>query len=191
MFSGIVLGGQTQSRREFQEWAIRVYCCLSDRQLLNKSRAFSEVPSSSSFLSSLEWSISYPSLLECCNLTALFCCYLIRKIWFGETRTNDTLMQRLQTLQNKAAKIILGWPVQSSATDALRTLNWFNRSKRRLYPRCLYVFKCINGLLKYHLSLITMDDVHQYNTRNSRDLCLPAVRRNWGKQWLSFHTVKD
>ena len=32
-------------------------------------------------------------------------------------------MQRLQILQNKAAKIILGWPVYSSATDALRTLN--------------------------------------------------------------------
>ena len=114
---------------------------------------------------------------------------------YGDTiwgdKNNDTLMQRLQVLQNKAAKIILGWPVHSSATDALRTLNWFNLSKRRLYHRCLYVFKCKNGLLKSHLSLITMHDVLQYNNRNARDFRLPAVRTNWGKQRLSFHTVKD
>ena len=61
-------------------------------------------------------------------------------IW--RDKNNNKLMQRLQILQNKAAKIILGWPVHFSTTDVLRALNWFNLSKRRLYHRCLYFSKC-------------------------------------------------
>ena len=106
-------------------------------------------------------------------------------------KNNSTLMQSLQILQNKAAKIILDRPVHSSATDALQTLNWLNLSKRRLYHRCLYVFKCKNDLLTSHLRLVTLHDVHRYNTRNAQDFRLPAVKTNWGKQRLSYHAIKD
>ena len=96
-------------------------------------------------------------------------------------KNNDTLMRRLPILQNKAA---IDWPIHSSATDALHTLKWFNcnLSKRRLYHRYLYVLKCENSWLKSHLGLISLHDVHRYNTRNAKGFRLLAVRTNWGKQ---------
>ena len=39
-------------------------------------------------------------------------------------RFNQTQMDRLQVLQNKAAKIILNKPVYSTSTSALASLGW-------------------------------------------------------------------
>ncbi|EDO26716.1 predicted protein, partial [Nematostella vectensis] len=60
---------------------------------------------------------------------------------------NVTIMSNLQILQNKAAKIILDRPLYSSATDALAKLKWLPLEKRRFLRRCVYVFKCLNGLV--------------------------------------------
>ena len=100
-------------------------------------------------------------------------------IW-GDKTKQRRINARVQVLQNKAAKIILGWPVHSSATGALRTLNWFNLSKGRLYHRYLYVFKCINGLLKSHLSLITLHDVHQMLEMLGTSAC-PCSQNKYGE----------
>ena len=105
-------------------------------------------------------------------------------IW-GDKTKQRRINARVQVLQNKAAKIILGWPVHSSATGALRTLNWFNLSKGRLYHRYLYVFKCINGLLKSHLSLITLHDVHQMLEMRGTSAC-PCSQNKLGKTAIVF-----
>ena len=39
-------------------------------------------------------------------------------------KDNTTLMENLQILQNKAAKLILNLPLHKSATQALKTLGW-------------------------------------------------------------------
>ena len=44
-------------------------------------------------------------------------------------------------------------------------------------------------LLKFHLDIISLHDVHRYNVRNAKDFRLPAVKTNWGKQRLSYHTI--
>ena len=106
-------------------------------------------------------------------------------------KNNSTIMQSLQILQNKAAKVILDLPVHSSATDALHTLNWIKLDRRRQYHRSLYIFKCKNNLLSSHLSLLKSYDVHRYNTRNSQNFRLPAVMTNWGKQRLGYQAVKE
>ena len=54
---------------------------------------------------------------------------LIRPLFdFADTiwrdRDNITLMNDLQVLQNKAAKVILDLPNYASSTDALKTLGW-------------------------------------------------------------------
>lgn len=106
-------------------------------------------------------------------------------------KNNVTLMQSLQILQNKAAKVILNRAVHSSASDALETLNWSNLSNRRLYHRCLYIFKSKNSLVTSHLNLASLRYLYCYNTRNADDFRLPSVKTNWGKQRLSYHAVKD
>ena len=53
-------------------------------------------------------------------------------------KNNVTLMNDIQVLQNKAAKIILDRPLYSSATDTLVTLKWLNLEQRRFYHRCIF-----------------------------------------------------
>ena len=85
-------------------------------------------------------------------------------------KDNVTLMNDLQILQNKAAKIILDRPLHSSATDARATLRWLDLQQRRFYHRCLYVYKCVDDLMDHSMKLLTNANVHNYRTRNSDKL---------------------
>lgn len=58
-------------------------------------------------------------------------------------KNNATLMNNVQLLQNKAAKIILDRPIHSSSSEALATMKWITLEKRRFYHRCLYIYKCV------------------------------------------------
>ena len=82
-------------------------------------------------------------------------------------------------------------PLYSSATDALVTLKWLTLEQRRSYHRCIYVYKCINGLVDHSMKLLTNSDIHKYNTRNKDMLRLPYVTRNWGKQRVCHYSLKD
>ena len=104
---------------------------------------------------------------------------------------NDTLMAKLQILQNKAAKLILDRPWFSSATSALNELGWKPLSNRRFYPRCLYVFKCLNNLVDYDANFLYNRDIHNHNTRVKNKLRLPRVKRNWGKYKVDYHAISD
>ena len=106
-------------------------------------------------------------------------------------KNNVTLMNDLQVLQKKAANIILERPLYSSATDALGNLKWLNLEQRRFYHRCIYIYKCINGLMDHPMNLPTNSDIHNYNTRNKDMLRLPRVTRNWGRQTVCRHSLKD
>ena len=55
-------------------------------------------------------------------------------------KNNKVLMDSIQVLQNKAAKLVLDRVTNSSSTQALLDLNWMNLSTRRLMQRC---FLCI------------------------------------------------
>ena len=100
-------------------------------------------------------------------------------------------MNNLQILQNKAAKIVLGRPFCSSATDALNTLGWTTLEQRRLYHRCLFVFKCLNNHTSHGFELLANRDIHNYNTRSKDNLRPPKVSRNWGKQRLAYQAITD
>ena len=106
-------------------------------------------------------------------------------------KNNITIMSSLQVLQNKAAKIILDRPLHSSATEALGALKWLPLENRRFQRRCIYIYKCLNGLIKHHIKLETHQECHQQNTRNKDKFRLPKVTRNWGKQRISYHAVND
>ena len=106
----------------------------------------------------------------------LFYNSLVLPVFDYGDKNNVTLMNNLQVLQNKAAKIILDRPLYSSATDALVTLKWLNL-ERRFYHRCIYICKCINGLMDHSINLLANSDIHNYNTRNKDMLRLPHVKR--------------
>ena len=84
----------------------------------------------------------------------LFFQFLITRTLCWETKS-PTIMNDLQIMQNKAARIISDRPFYSSATDALTTLKWLNLGQRRHYHRCLYIFKCVNKLSCHSMDLDT------------------------------------
>ena len=91
---------------------------------------------------------------------------------------NVALMTSLQVLQNTAAKIILDRPLYSSATHALATLKWVPLEKRHFQRRCIYMYKCLNGLDEHDMNFIRQQEQHDYNTRTKLNLRLPSVKRN-------------
>ena len=69
-------------------------------------------------------------------------------------KDNAVLMNNLQVLQNKAAKLVLDKPLYSSVTDALNQLGWLNLKQRWHFHRFLYVYKCVNGITSHKLNYL-------------------------------------
>ena len=78
-------------------------------------------------------------------------------------KNNKVLMDYIQVLQSKAAKIILDRAPHSSSSQVLLDLNWMNLSTRRQMQRCLFMHDFINDSERN--SMITRSlDYHSHNT---------------------------
>ena len=91
---------------------------------------------------------------------------------------NVTLMTSLQVLQNKAAKVILDRLLYSSTTHALASLKWVPLEKNAFQRRCIYVYKCLNGLVEHDMIFIEQQEQHDYNTRTKLNFRLPSAKSN-------------
>ena len=92
-------------------------------------------------------------------------------------KDNASLINNLQLLQNKAAKLFLDRPLCFSAREVLSQLGWLSLEQRRLFRRCLYVYKCVYEVTSQSIELLRNSDLHSYSTRNKDDLRLPSVKR--------------
>ena len=79
------------------------------------------------------------------------------------------LAEKLQKLQNRAARILLSAPYDSSATDLFRRLHWKNLRNQRLSAKAIMMFKILNGQTPDYLSnkFIFRNDTTSYRLRNS------------------------
>ena len=87
-----------------------------------------------------------------------------------------SLAEKLQKLQNRAARILLSAPYDCNATDLFRRLNWKNLRNQRLYTKAIMMFKTLNGEIPDYLSteFIFRNDTTSYRLRNSEmRLALP------------------
>ena len=114
---------------------------------------------------------------------------------YGDTiwgdKNNSILMNSLQVLENKAAKIILNQQQRYSSTKALEELKWTTLATRRHNHRCTFIYKCMNGLIDFDFELAKNEDVHGHNTRQRRDLHLPRAKTNKGKQRPTYQAFMD
>ena len=78
-------------------------------------------------------------------------------IW--EDTGNVALIEQLQVLQNKAARIILDLPPAASATEALGNLRWKRLSRRRAEHRAIFIFKCLNNLSTHSFDLFLTENI--------------------------------
>ena len=103
-----------------------------------------------------------------------------------------TLIGKLQTLQNKAARIITNATYDNTDNaKLLRQLNWLNVPQLIDFETASLMYKIENGLVPAHLKQIFVksEDLHSYDTRsaNSGNFRLPKRRLNIGQTAFSFH----
>ena len=94
------------------------------------------------------------------------------------------LLLQLQSLHNKAAKIILDLPIGSSASEALNKLKWKSLARRRAGHRATFIDKCLNNLFSHRFHIEFNKDKHDYNTKSKNNIRKSASSRNWG-HWSS------
>ena len=106
-------------------------------------------------------------------------------------KNNVVLMNSLQTLENKAAKIILDELPWYSATEALRRLKWTKLQTRRHNHRCTFIYKCMNGFIDFNFDLVKNENIHDHDTRRRSNLHLPKARTNKGKHRPTYQASLD
>ena len=105
-------------------------------------------------------------------------------VWYG---ISDTLSQKLQKLQNRAARVITKSTYDTSAKPLLNSLNWDDLATRRKKQLLISVFKSIHGLFPSYLQDMFVFRDSSYNLRNLENkLLLPKPRTNYLKSRISY-----
>ena len=73
----------------------------------------------------------------------------------------------------------------------LKLLNWTPLGIRKHKHRCIFIFKCINGLNDFDIKLTTNNSIHSHNTRTSKNLHLPKANTNWVKLKPTYQASND
>ena len=98
-----------------------------------------------------------------CNTLVLphfdYCCIL----W---DVCSDGHIARLQKLQNRGMRIILGCHYRTHISEMLTTLKWLNVRQRFILLKCIMMFNIVNGKTPDYLNDITPVISHGYNTRS-------------------------
>ena len=98
-----------------------------------------------------------------------------------------TLSDKLQKLQNRAARVITRSSYDTSASILLNRLNWHNLYTRRKKLKATLMFKIIKGLSPEHLQDLFSIRSTKYNLRDSEiKLNLPKPRTNYCKRALGY-----
>jgi hypothetical protein len=85
-------------------------------------------------------------------------------------------IQRLQRIQNAAAKLILGYSRFQSSSLALRTLHWLPIRSRIDFKIALLVFKCLHGLAPAYLTqILTTKKTGRSGLRSSSSVNTPTL----------------
>ena len=100
---------------------------------------------------------------------------------------NLTLTDKLQKLQNRAARAITRSNYYTSASFLLNQLNWDDLIARRQKLKATLMFKTTNGLTPAYLQNLFSTHSTQYNLRDSEaKLELPKPRTNYGKRAFCY-----
>ena len=100
-------------------------------------------------------------------------------------------MNSLQTLENKAAKMILDELPWYSTTEALRPLKWTKLQTRRHNHWCAFIYKCMNGFIDFNFDLVKNENNHDHDMRRRSNLHLPKARTNKRKHRPTYQASLD
>ena len=107
------------------------------------------------------------------------------KIWGS---ANKSQLQRIQKIQNFAAKVATGNARKyDHATPYIQQLKWLKIEKKYCFDVCVLMYKVVNNLIQTDLfPLVTVREIHQVPTRQSSDLYVQRARTDVGKREMSI-----
>ena len=105
-------------------------------------------------------------------------------VWDG---LSSYLCEKLQKLQNRAARVILQANCEVNSSLLLETLKWDQLSLRRRKHKAIMMFKSLNGLAPVYLQDLFSERHTDYHLRDSfHKLNLPKPRTNYLKRSLGY-----
>jgi exonuclease III len=111
----------------------------------------------------------------------------VNVIW---SNCGKTLFDRVQRIQNRAARTILRCHPRTSKADMLSTLGWLSCKQRTDMHSAIMYYKILNDLAPPYLTnLITrVDQIHNHNTRSNsgKNMFIPPIKSNSGKKCFSY-----
>ena len=108
--------------------------------------------------------------------------------------TSKTQLQRVQKLQNFAAKVAVGnGKKYDRATPYINKLNWLKIEKKCIFDTCVLAYKVLNNILpEWFMTFTLVRAVNPVPTRQADDLVIPrtqtltwerGVKARAPKQW--------
>ena len=94
-------------------------------------------------------------------------------------KNNKVLMDSIQVLRNRAAKMVLERAPHLSSTKALADLNWVNLPTRKQMQCCLYMYNLINENNRNNMIIRGLEH-HSHNTRSKDTIRIIKSNTNWG-----------
>ena len=99
---------------------------------------------------------------------------------------NETINQKVQKLQNRAAKIITGKTRYDSSSEALKFLNWKNLRERQNFHLATTMFKLINDEVPNYLANRFHFKNTRYSLRGYKNLAVPKPKTDFRKRSFSY-----
>lgn len=99
------------------------------------------------------------------------------------------LRNKLQKLQNRAARIITRSGYEIRSTKMLTALNWCNLETRRNQQKGTLMYKIVNGMSPRYLNemFIPLNEAHGHNLRNSEvDVKIPLPKSEYLKRSFTY-----
>ena len=93
-----------------------------------------------------------------------------------------SLSQKLQKLQNRAARVMTFWNYNRSTDELLRMVNWVKLDRQRLVDKAILMNKIVNRMVTDYLSshFAFRSDTLTYDLRESDfSLAIPQPRTNY------------
>ena len=105
-------------------------------------------------------------------------------VWDG---IGVTLSDRLQKLQNRAARVITQSTYDISSRDLLSELQWNSLSINRDKQKAIFIFKTLNGLTPQYLEEMFSSRIGHYTLRDSnKKLFIPKPNTDYLKRSFSY-----
>ena len=103
----------------------------------------------------------------------------------------NRLADKVQKLQNRAARVILKAKYDTSSSILRNRLSWDTLAIRRKKQKAVLMYKCLNGLVPNYLQNLFTHRCTSYNLRNQEyKITLPKPRTDFLKRSFSYSGAK-